>query len=368
MRLSLVLTGVLVGSAVFIGCGSSSTPTGGNLPVLRTGVLIDSPIAGVGYSCGDITGKTTAAGKFSCRVVPVTFKIGKLTLGSINAFTADNKVYPQDLVGVARTNFTDTKLVGLTRFLQSLDDDGNISRTINIPEGMAEKFSAGTLPSDWAGLAEVAGVSLVSEELAMEHLKVNFTGNGGNSNNGTWVPVTNNFTCDPAAQTFAGMRMDSRYAAEGDISVACVHQEGYTFPQYRLGVEALEITQMVRVEQMTGTSSAGTFSGTTTHDFQAGTVHIVETFGSSRIDCVETYTSLLPKTLSNVSDLEDLMEFNPARSMLTHTTCPMAYYEEGDDGGDDHMVHGSGTERVNYTLTDSAGKVHKIATEVLSSK
>ncbi len=369
MRISLVLSGLLAGTAFFVGCGSSSSDAN----TIIKGYLEDSPIAGVSYSCGDITGTTLSTGEFGCKTAPVTFKIGALTLGTIAAFTADKKVYPQDLVGVARSNFTDTKLIGLTRLLQSLDDDGDITEAITIPSDVAAKFGAGVAAgASWADLAGIAGVSLVDAEEAMEHLKGNLTPSdgAGNSDNGSWVPVTNNFTCNPAPITLQGMTIDTRYAAEGDISVACETIQGYTIPKYTLGVNTLDITQLIKVDRYEGTVAQGSFLGTETHDYQAGTVHIVHSGAGDTLDCVETYTSILPETVDTVSKLESLMEYSPGSDMLTHTTCPASYYAEDDDddGAGDVSVSGSGINRTNYTFTDSTGKTHLISTETKGSR
>jgi hypothetical protein len=385
MKLSLYLTGLLAGVSLFVGCGGSSS-SGSSQPQLRTGILTDSPIVGADYSCGDIKGTTNKKGEFSCKVAPITFKVGGLLLGEVKAFTADNKVYPQDLVGVARSDFTNPKLVGLTRLLQSLDDDGDITTAINIPASRKAKFAPDLgANTDWAGLAGLAGVTLVSDTDAISHLQGMMGGNatkdesGGEQgdsqqqgstlpNVGDWSPVTTNFTCDPAPMTLGTMHIDSRYASEGGISVSCITQGGITTAQYKL--TPMTITQLQKVEESFGEVNGIRYTSHETHDFKAGTVHIQE-HGSNgySIDCVETYASLLPKEIYVDTDLEDLMEFSPAKSMLQHTTCPSSYYDDGDssDDGKPDKFQGSLTERANYTFTDSKNKVHKVSTQTKGS-
>jgi len=176
---------VLLGSLWALnGCGSggsggsstlsdgNGTGIGGGDVNLTKGYLIDSPVVGVAYECGAITGVTTQTGEFACSTTPVTFKIGEWVIGTINQFTADGKVFPQDLVGVARDNFTDPKLILLTRVLQSLDDDGNILEAITIPVQTAAKFNANANTATTAEeLAAIAGVTLPSVEDAIAHLK-----------------------------------------------------------------------------------------------------------------------------------------------------------------------------------------------------
>lgn len=80
--LSVLLVGFLSG------CGNSSEPISGiddEVPPSDTktivGYVIDSPIWGLGYSCGDITSVTDKDGKFECKSLPVTFRVGNLVVG-----------------------------------------------------------------------------------------------------------------------------------------------------------------------------------------------------------------------------------------------------------------------------------------------
>jgi len=135
--------------------------------------LIDSPISGITYVCGNKTGVTDIQGRFECLTLPVTFRIGSLVIGQLDYFTADKKVYPQDLLNLPRDNFTDSKLIALVRLLQSLDNDGNITQVINIPQEKAEKFVDPETfdESKLDEYAGIAGVELVSAEDAIIHLK-----------------------------------------------------------------------------------------------------------------------------------------------------------------------------------------------------
>ena len=111
---------------------------------LSYGYLIDSSVKGMDYYCenSSFVSETDYIGKFTCDInSSVVFKVGKLEIGEIQEFKNGMKVYPQDLVGISRENFTDERLVLLTRFLQSLDDDGNISSNINITKEVKESFS-----------------------------------------------------------------------------------------------------------------------------------------------------------------------------------------------------------------------------------
>jgi len=107
-----------------------------------TGYVIDSPVEGLSYACGDRTGVTDAQGGFFCDQAPVTFKIGEMKIGELNTFTSDSKVFPQDLLGIDRSNFSDESLLKLIRLLQSLDDDGDISERITLTPEVTSKYSA----------------------------------------------------------------------------------------------------------------------------------------------------------------------------------------------------------------------------------
>jgi len=163
---------------VLTGCGGgNSTPSTQILP-LQKGYVLDSPISGLDFECGDIIGVTNDEGMFECRKFPVTFKIGNLTIGTISKIPADKKVYPQDILGKKRTNFTDAKVIELTRFLQSLDDDGNIDKIIkitpNIKNSFTTKQTLSTLSEDsQKALIEEAGKTYVTTQAAMTHLKDN---------------------------------------------------------------------------------------------------------------------------------------------------------------------------------------------------
>ena len=163
-------------------CGSSSDSKVKSLTATK-GFLIDSPIAGATYECGAVIGTTTATGEFECFELPVTFKVGEYVIGSIDSFTSDSKVYPQDLLGLARDNFTDSALIALTRLLQSLDDDGVITESITISAGAAALLVNLADGLSLEELANIAGITLVSEVDAINHLKeqLNPGGSGGTS-------------------------------------------------------------------------------------------------------------------------------------------------------------------------------------------
>jgi len=156
--------------------GGSATPT--PTSTKTKGYLIDSPISGVSYFCDGAKGLTDSNGKFECLNPPVTFKIGKLTLGTLTRFTSDSRVYPHDILGLPRTNFTDSRLIFLTRLLQSIDDDGNISVNINITSDVADLFTTEQNLSDLNTMETISLLNRINknfldEDDAIEHLKNN---------------------------------------------------------------------------------------------------------------------------------------------------------------------------------------------------
>jgi len=111
---------------------------------LSYGYLTDSPIEGMNYYCNysSFVSETDYRGKFTCDTnSSILFKVGKLEIGEIKEFKNGMKIYPQDLLGISREDFTDERLILLTRFLQSLDDDGNITNSIKITKEVKESFS-----------------------------------------------------------------------------------------------------------------------------------------------------------------------------------------------------------------------------------
>ena len=132
MRKSTLLLSALIAGLLLNGCGESGTSSEDTSALLE-GQLVDSYVENADYYCADGSfGTTDINGYFLCQTLPVEFKLGGLKLGEINTLSTDKKVFPQDLLGVARTNLNDTNVIAMARFLQSCDDDNNSENGLKI--------------------------------------------------------------------------------------------------------------------------------------------------------------------------------------------------------------------------------------------
>ena len=125
-------------SLLLTACGSNSSSSNSDDQV---GYLIDSAVGGVEYRSGEKVGITSSDGKFIYSVLPVSFYIGSTKLGSIYEIPKDEKVFPQDIVGVDRGRMEDDEVVKLATLLQSLDSDGDASNGITISSATRERFT-----------------------------------------------------------------------------------------------------------------------------------------------------------------------------------------------------------------------------------
>ena len=139
----------------------------------RVGYLIDSPVVNMRYRCGETTSKTGEGGRFECKVLPVVFMVGNLEIGSIDIIPDDSKVYLQDLLGLDRNDIDNPELLKLASFIQSFDDDGDISKAITIIENIlikSPKSFTELSHEEINQLLEEQGITPVSLEDARIHL------------------------------------------------------------------------------------------------------------------------------------------------------------------------------------------------------
>lgn len=170
-----IATVLVTGMFFLMGDGCGCTPP----PSPTYGYLIDSPLEGVDYYCdeGNILSRTFSNGSFSCddNGSTVIFKLGKLEIGKIEKLKYGMKIYPQDLVGVSQEDFTDERLVLLARLFQSLDDDGNITKSIKITQEVKDSFSISQFSDMTVADVEKSLLKInktfVSEVDAIKHLK-----------------------------------------------------------------------------------------------------------------------------------------------------------------------------------------------------
>ncbi len=183
--------------------------------------------------------------------------------------------------------------------------------------------------------------------------------------------VTNKVTCDPEPQVSGSISFDSKYFADGDISALCVTQSGFTYPEYNLrnGVTNLTVTQVLRDESTDVQTSEGSLKGTVNYDYEAGAIHYNGTENGTTINCTETYPSILPLTITNNIDIENILDWEGDYDNMISTTCPTSWYDESDMDDDEDLdnIIGTGTMTTNYTITDSDGKKHLLATEMTMS-
>jgi len=129
----------------FIGCGSTSHKEDVDFKTLY---FIDAPINGIDYDCSPYKGitklKNGKNGFLQCTDTKIKFSIGSLVLGTLEEYTNQN-VYPQDLLHVPRNNFENIQVLKTAMFLQSIADDKNIDKVINISDEIKNKISINSL-------------------------------------------------------------------------------------------------------------------------------------------------------------------------------------------------------------------------------
>jgi hypothetical protein len=159
--------------------GITGCNQGGNGPAVlkpegtyKTGFFVDSPAEGLQYHTITWDGTTDSLGTFYFQDgEQITFSIGGVVLGRTQA---KGIITPVDLDNLVQPNFS-TRVVNITRFLLSLDQDLNPGNGITIPQsirdalkGIQVDFSNPTLDND-AGVKKLFeilnGKGIFPEEL-----------------------------------------------------------------------------------------------------------------------------------------------------------------------------------------------------------
>ncbi|WP_413516519.1 hypothetical protein [Photobacterium phosphoreum] len=118
-----------------VGCGSDDSD-----PAVSTinAQFIDSAVAGLGYDCGENTGKTDSEGKFNTLEGQLCdFSLDGFDLGSVKVSADSLIVTPYAIAGTA------TQAIKIASLLQSIDVDGNPENGIDVAE-----YNASKLPKD----------------------------------------------------------------------------------------------------------------------------------------------------------------------------------------------------------------------------
>ena len=209
-----------------------------------------------------------------------------------------------------------------------------------------------------------------TNSLATEDTNIEETDTSDSSTSSSSL-VTDQVTCDPDAQVSGNISFDSKYLADGDISALCVTQNGYTYPEYNLrnGVTTLTVTQVLKDESTDIQTNEASMKGTVNYNYKAGTIQYNGTENGTTINCTETYPSILPLTITNNIDIENILDWDGDYNNRISTTCPESWYDESDtdDDVDFDNIIGTGVMISNYTITDSDGKQHLLATEMTMS-
>jgi len=130
---------IIASSAVamlgFSACSGGSESGGNTSPTssitTKTGLFLDSPVEGLSYNCisSGLHGKTNAQGEYNYKEGDTcTFSLGSIEIGTAKAqgIITPLELYPDD--------GDKLKFANMLRFLQTLDEDGNTSNGISLPD------------------------------------------------------------------------------------------------------------------------------------------------------------------------------------------------------------------------------------------
>jgi hypothetical protein len=121
---------------LLIGCGGLGSTNS------STGTFIDDVVSGLKYvndSDTSVERFTNSNGKFDYNGGLIEFFIGNIKIGELTQLPSDGNVFIQDILGLDRSNTSDSKLLKIASFLQSLDSD-SLTDEIEISKTDFDKF------------------------------------------------------------------------------------------------------------------------------------------------------------------------------------------------------------------------------------
>jgi hypothetical protein len=175
-----------------------------------TGVFVDSPVEGLQWISGNMSGITDVTGAFEyISGATVQFYVGDILIGEA---TGNSIIIPLDLV-VGAEDINNTTAINIVRFLLTLDDDNDASNGIKILQassdlalGASIDFTQSTpdftgsgnvqsLISTFTSVTEAGPRALVSVFDALSHaentmkdlLTGTYSGTFSGDNSGTWI-------------------------------------------------------------------------------------------------------------------------------------------------------------------------------------
>jgi len=155
------------------GSGSSSTSASTTGSSSLTGIFSDSYVKGVGYTTtSGASGVTSTNGEFSYKAGDtVTFKIGNVSLGSVNmdntalADLGGNKVVrPKDVAGV--TDETDQKALAVAQVIQTVAGATTTATHIDVSANAPKLSTASTVNSLTTANTALTGAGLTPKSLS----------------------------------------------------------------------------------------------------------------------------------------------------------------------------------------------------------
>lgn len=183
-------------------CGGGSDGPAGD--AAKQGVFVDSPVQGLFYSSGELSGFTDSDGTFEYQAgQSVIFSIGDVVLGTAQG--AD-MITPLELVSGA-VDENDPTVINILRLLQTLDEDGNADNGIEITalmrdlageaslnfrqsiEDFANDGEVQTFVSELTSVGSAGARTLIDADDALTHFQATLAGvqdnepssvNGGN--------------------------------------------------------------------------------------------------------------------------------------------------------------------------------------------
>ncbi len=142
-------------------------------------------------------------------------------------------------------------------------------------------------------------------------------------------------------------------------------------PAWNLATDSLNVQNVQRHETYDITYDGKHADADVSYDYKAGAVHIKGHYKGYTIDCMEYYRPLAPRILSKRDpyQIQEYMEWEgdgPCDPDFIRSTCPAWYYDEIEDchsqeeGPIETANHQDIKESVDYTVTDSQNRSHKI--------